>query len=145
MVEMANTTNRRNALLEMFLDATPREAYANGRLKTVPTENGVQLVAYHEHVLAHVNRGADEITLYTGHHRAHSTTVTRYVHELGKLLNSREGFDVTVLDGYAPTTGYGRVSTAAQYIGEYIGRWNDTSAAEDNILDEVNRSLDRHL
>lgn len=140
-----NTTSRRTDLLEMFLDATANEAYANGRLKTEETENGVQLIAYHEHVLAEVNDAADSITLYTGHYGAHSQTVTRYVHELGKLLNDREGFEVTALDGYAPTTGYSRVSEAGQYIGEYVGSWRNLSGVEKSAIEEVNRALARRL
>ena len=129
----------------MFLDATPNEAYNQGRLKTVETENGVQLVAYHEHVLAQVNDAGDSITLFTGHYGAHSETVTRYISELGSLLNERPNFDVTVLDGYAPTTGYGRVAEAGQYINEYVGDFSNLSKAERSILQDVNAALASQL
>lgn len=137
------TTTIRNDLIEMFLDATPGESYRNGRLKTRETENGVQLIAYHEHILAEVDSGANSITLFTGHYKNQSVTVTRYVHELGKLLSEREGFDVTVLDGYAPSTGYGRVWEAAQYIGQYVGSSDSRSPADKKAISEVDRALAR--
>jgi len=140
-----NTTSRRNDLIEMFLDATPNEVYANGRLKTEETENGVRLVAYHEHVLAEVNRAADDITLYTGHYGAHSKAVSRYVHYLGKLLSQRDGYTVTVLEGHAPTTGYGRVADAGQFIDNYVGSWQNLSNVEQDAIDTVNRALSRYL
>lgn len=141
----STTTNKRNQLLEMFLDASGREAYAQGRLKTRRTEDGVELVAYHEHVLARVNIATDEITLFTGHYGAHSETVDKYISALGRLLNLREGFSVNVLEGHAPTTGHGYVAESGQYIGEYVNPWGQQSPAERNIVQSVNEALRSHL
>jgi hypothetical protein len=142
------TTNVRNDLIEMFLDGTAGEAYANGRLKTVEDDESgnIQLVAYHESVLAEVTPDGKEVTLFTGHFKAQSRTVTRYIRALGRLLNQRENREVTVLAGHAPTTGYGRCSGAAQYIGEYTSLLSgNLSGAEKKAFKEVNRSLARHL
>jgi pyridoxine 5'-phosphate synthase PdxJ len=136
---------RRNDLIEMFLDGQAGEVYADGRLRTVETENGLALVAYHNEVLARLNQEADSIELYTGHYGQVSQTVTRYIHELGKLLNRREGFDVTVLGGHAPTTGYGRASEAAQFISQYIGSFGDMSGAEERAFEKVQNALIREL
>jgi hypothetical protein len=136
---------RRNDLIEMFLDGTAGEVYADGRLRTVETENGIALVAYHNEVLARLNEATEEIELYTGHYGQVSQTVTRYIHELGKLLNRRDGFDVTVLGGHAPTTGYGRASEAAQFINQYISNFGDMSGAEEKAFERVQNALIREL
>ena len=139
------TTHEVDALLEMALDATPGEAYNQGRLKTVETENGVALVAYHEHILADIDRFAESVTLYTGHHGSHSQTVDKYISRFGFLLNERPDYSVQVLEGYAPTTGHGRVSEAGQYIGEYVSPWGRQSPAERAIVKSVNQALASHL
>lgn len=145
MVGTHSTTMRRNDLIEMFLDGQSGEVYADGRLRTVETENGIALVAYHNEVLARVNEQTDDIELYTGHYGQVSQTVTRYIHELGKLLNRRDGFDVTALGGHAPTTGYGRASEAAQFIDQYIGSFADMSGAEEKAFEKVQNALIREL
>jgi hypothetical protein len=129
----------------MFLDATPNEVYADGRLKTEPTENGVQLIAYNQHILAEVNRAADEITLFTGHYGQQSQSVSRYVHFLGKLLNERENFAVTVIGERAPNVSNSWVPDSAQYIGAYISGYDNMSAVERQAYNTVNDALRRTL
>lgn len=137
----ATTTKRRNDLIEMFLDATPGESYADGRLSTIETENGVALVAYGNEILAEISADATEVTLYIGHYRSVSKTVTRYIHFVGKLLSQREMRDVTVLEGHAPTTGYGRASRSAQYISNYVRDYADMSGAEEKAYNDVREAL----
>lgn len=148
MVQIA-TAERRSDLIEMFLDATPRETYAYGRLATREKEDGtVELVAYQREILAEVNRGANDITLFTGHSHSRSPTVTDYLTLLGTLLNQRPGYSVNSLEGHAPTTGYDVVKGAAKYINEYIGDFNDAddlSPVEENAVKEVNRALKENL
>jgi len=134
------TTNSPETLIEMFIDGTPNEVYENGRLATVPTENGVQLVAYGNEVLAEV-RG-NRVILYTGHHQTVSKTVTGYIKDLGSLLNDFDNRDVQANGDESPTLGIGaRASRSAQYISSYINWHTTLSAVEEKARNEVNKAL----
>jgi hypothetical protein len=140
MVYETTTTQDRDSLIEMFIDGTAEEVYECGRLLTRPTENGVQLVAYGNEVLAENKDG--NITIYTGHHGTVSKTVTRYIKRLGSLLNDTNTRKVRVAEYESPTLGIGaRASDSAQYIQNYIGIWKHLSKVEQDALEEVNEAL----
>jgi len=134
------TTKSSESLIEMFIDGTANEVYEYGRLATVPTENGVQLVAYGNEVLAET-RG-NQVILYTGHHQTVSQTVTDYIKRVGSLLNDFENREVEVRENESPTLGIGaRASRSAKYISNYINWHTSLSAVEEQAKREVNQSL----
>lgn len=134
------TTYSPETLIEMFIDGTPNEVYDHGRLATVPTENGVQLVAYGNEILAEVQ--GKRVILYTGHHQTVSKTVTGYIKDLGSLLNDFENRKVDVRENESPTLGIGaRASRSAQYISSYINWKTTLSAVEKKARSEVNDAL----
>ena len=134
------TTNSTESIIEMFLDGTANEVYAQGRLATVPTENGVRLVAYGNEVLADI-RG-NEVTLYTGHHGTVSRTVTSYIKQIGSLLNDVENREVTVHENQSPTLGIGaRASRSAQFINAYVDFRTELSDVEERAVNQVERAI----
>jgi hypothetical protein len=138
------TTKSPETLIEMFIDGTPNEVYEHGRLATVPTEQGVQLVAYGHEILAETN--GEEITIYTNQHGTVSRTVTDYVKLLGSTLNEFENRTVTANDQARPTMGIGtRVSESAKYISNYFDVLTSRSNVEDRALNEVNHYLSRRM
>jgi hypothetical protein len=134
------TTYNTEQLIEMFIDETGNEVYADGRLATVPTENGVQLVAYGNEIIAEA-RGK-EIILYTGHYNTVSDTVDGYIETLGSLLNEFENRTVDARETESPTLGIGaRASSAAKYISRYINWETTLSKVEKDAQREVEQAL----
>jgi hypothetical protein len=136
-----STTMKRKTILQMFLDATIGEIYAAGRLSTQQSGDTVQLVAYGESILAEVERSVDEITLYVGHYGEVSPTVDSYLESLGRHLNERPNFEQVHTTTEAPTTGYGRVSEAGQYITNSLSRFEDRSPAENTYFKRMEGRL----
>lgn len=144
------TTRNREEIIQMFLDATPNEVYADGRLYTRPTDDDtIELVAYGNEVLAEVDNGANEVRLYLGHHSTVSRTVTEYVKTLGSVLSMTEGRTVDIRANESPTRGIGaRVSQSAQYIGKYVGSFfkvSPFSPVELDSREEVRRACRRRV
>jgi hypothetical protein len=134
------TTNSTETLIEMFIDGTPNEVYNNGRLATVPTENGVQLVAYGHEIIAEVQ--GKRVIIYTGHHETVSDTVTGYIKDLGSILNTFENRKVQARKNESPTLGIGtRASHSAKYISAYINWHTTLSSVEQKARKEVNNAL----
>lgn len=134
------TTYSTETLIEMFIDETPNEVYDHGRLATVPTENGVQLVAYGHEVLAEVK--GKRVIIYTGHHGTVSDTVTGYIKKLGSKLNEFENRTVEARRYESPTLGIGaRASHSAKYISSYIDWRTRLSKVEKKAKREVDNAL----
>ena len=134
------TTDSVDTLIEMFIDGTANEIYQYGRLLTRPTENGVQLIAYGNEVIAENNGG--HIHLYLGHYETVSQTVNHYIEQLGSLLNDTNTRKVTDHRNMSPTLGIGaRASQSAQYIDNYIGSFDHLSAVEQDAKAEVEQAL----
>lgn len=145
VAENHTTTQNSETIIQMFLDETAGEVYSHGRLATVPTENGVQLVAYGNEIIGEVE--GKDVTIFTGHHGTVSNTVTRYIKRLGSELSDTEGRNVTVARHESPTLGIGaRASHSAQYISEYFNVLKDSfSAVERNAKSEVNHALNERM
>jgi hypothetical protein len=138
------TTTSSEKLIEMFIDCTPNEVYAHGRLATVPTENSVQLVAYGHEILA--ENDGENITIYTNQHATVSQTVTGYVKLLGSTLNEFENRNVEANDKARPTMGIGtRVSESAKYISDYFHVLSSRSNVEERAFNEVNHHLKQRM
>lgn len=138
------TTNTVRTLIEMFIDGTSGEVYNSGRLATVPTENGVRLVAYGNEVLAEVRE--KKVILFTGHHGEVSKTVTGYIKTLGSALNDFEEREVEVRPNESPTLGIGaRASKSAQYIGSYYPFNRDPSNVDQMAAKEVRSALQERM
>lgn len=140
------TTRNRDELIRMFIDGSAEEVYESGRLATVPTENGVQLVAYGNEIIAE-NEGGD-ITIFTSFHSTVSKTVTTYIKRVGSILNDTETRSVEVRESAAPTLGIGaRASQSAQYISNYVGdlRDPDKSPVEEDAMAEVDQALNQRM
>lgn len=138
------TTRQRDSLIQMFLDGTADEVYADGRLVTRETENGVELIAYGWNKIAEYNPQTDTVTLFAGHAGNVSKTVTRYVNVVHEIAGKRESRTVNVIADAAPNVSR-PPAEAAQFIDQYVGFGREMSAAEKKAVDTVNRALRRVL
>ena len=138
-----NTTDRRDQIINEFLNGQTERAYAYGRLAVRENNGRHQLVAYGHEILAELDPETDHVDLYIGHHGTVSQTVTNYVKRVGSVLSRSEGFTVTTHNNVAPTTGIGtRASKSAQYINNYVGRFSEgLSPVEADAKEEVRQAL----
>lgn len=144
MTTKFTTTESRDTLIQMFLDATPNEVYSNGQLATREVEGGVELIAYGNEVLAFANE--KKIDFFIGHHGSVSPTVTSYIKRVGSLLNENENREVNVWRDAAPTLGEGqRASDSAQYIKNYVTYGRTLSSVERDAVEEVRQALTRRM
>lgn len=147
------TTRTRDTLIEMFLDGTAGEVYADGRLATVENEihGGVDLIAFGKYRLATYNEHTDIVRVFTGHYGVWSKTVSRYLTFIQKVADNHVGErNVVESPNRAPVlSGHvGEVAEAAQYIDNYIRSYEGMSAVEKNAYETVNaalRTVVRHL
>lgn len=138
------TTRKRDSLIQMFLDGTADEVYADGRLKTRQSGDTIELIAYHREKIAEYHEASGQVTVFAGHHGNVSQTVTRYVSRVVNLAGERNGREV-ILTELAPNTRLQPAAEAAQFIGEYVGFGRPMSDAERKAVDTVNRNLRRLL
>ena len=133
------TTTRVEEQLEKFVDATPNEVYARGRLVTRETENRVQLIGYGNHILAEVDRGANVVMIYDGHQGA-SPTVDRYLSQLKDIAEERSVM-VQVLSAMEPSLGRKFLREAPnQYIEHYVSSFKEASSVEREAINDVEES-----
>lgn len=143
---MSNTTTTRvrDSLINMFLDNTSGEVYANGRLKTVREGDSLALISYHKEKLAEYDESAGTVTVFAGHHGNVSQTVNRYISRVVKLAGERTDRDV-VLTELAPNTRMQPVAASARNIGEYVDFGRPLSDAEKREVRDVNEALKAEL
>ena len=138
------TTQKRDSLIQMFIDNTSDEVYASGRLATVKRGGKTLLVAYGQHVLAQAD--GNTIDLFTGHHSEHSRAVTVYVKRLGSILNDYDNREVHTYEDRAPDIGpNSEVKESAKYIGHYVNFTTAFSAVEKDAVKEVEAALTRRM
>ena len=132
-----NTTRDKEAMLEMFTDATAGESYADNRLVTRETDSGnVALVAYGWLKLAEYNERREAVTVFTGHKSLRSTVVTRYLNNVISVAQERRE---VILSGESPTVN--RPNEGAKYIGSYVDFSTKLSSVEEKAVDTVVESL----
>ena len=144
MSDNSTTTKVRDSLINMFLDNTEGEVYANGRLKTVQEGNTISLIAYHREKIAEYNESTGNVTVFAGHHGNVSQTVNRYISRVVKIAGQRTGREV-ILTELAPNTQMRPVATAARNIGQYVRFGQELSPAEKREVRDVNAALKAQL
>jgi len=132
-----NTTRDKEAMLEMFTDATAGESYADNRLVTRETGSGnVALIAYGWLKLAEYNERREAVTVFTGHKSLRSTVVTRYLNNVISVAQERRE---VILSGESPTVN--RPNEGAKYIGSYVDFSTKLSSVEEKAVNTVVESL----
>ncbi len=144
MSETTTTTKVRDSLINMFLDNTEGEVYANGRLKTVREGETLALIAYHREKIAEYHEPSGEVTVFSGHHGNVSQTVNRYISRVVKLAGQRNDRDV-ILTELSPNVRMRPVATAARNIGQYVRYGGELSPAEKREVRDVNEALKAEL
>lgn len=135
------TTRYRDTIIQMFLDSTTGESYAEGRLKTTRVnDDTVALIAYHKHKIAEYRESDGTVTLFTGHYGQTSETVNRYIARTAALAGEREGRSVIPVET-SPDVRARPVTDSAQYIGEYVDIQGSMSDADRMAVREVNDAL----
>lgn len=132
-----NTTRDKEAMLQMFTDATAGESYADNRLVTRETDSGnVALIAYGWLKLAEYNERREAVTVFTGHKSLRSTVVTRYLNNVISVAQERRE---VILSGESPTVN--RPNEGAKYIGSYVDFSTKLSSVEQKAVNTVVESL----
>lgn len=142
MTETTNPTTVRNrdSLIQMFLDGTSGEVYADGRLVTRETEPGVELIAYGWNKIAEYNAETDSVTIFAGHAGNISKTVTGYVNLVHEIAGKRETRSVNLLADAAPNVGR-PPAEAAQFIGNYRSFSRSPSSVEEWATHKIETAL----
>jgi len=144
MTEATTTTRVRDSLINMFLDNTEGEVYAEGRLKTISEGSTVSLIAYHREKIAEYDESIGQVTVFAGHHGNVSQTVNRYISRVVKIAGQRDNHEV-ILTELSPNTQMRPVATAARNIGEYVRFGGELSPAEKREVRDVNHALKAEL
>lgn len=144
MVGDKTTTEKRDSLIEMFLDATVGEVYCQGRLKTRQSGDSIELVAYHREIIAEYDPATGNVFVFAGHHGNSSKTVDRYISRVTKLAGQRSERNV-ILTEVAPVARRQPVARSARNISEYVGFDRKLSSAEKREIRDVNHALARQL
>jgi hypothetical protein len=135
------TTQTRDTLIQMFLDATSGEVYAQGRLKTQQSgENTVELIAYNWNKIAEYNEATDTVTIFGGHSGNVSQTVTRYVNLVQEMAGKSENHSVNLLADVAPNVAR-PPAQSVQFIDNYRSFSGSPSSVEQWATTVVNRTL----
>lgn len=144
MTEETTTTKVRDSLINMFLDNTEGEVYAQGRLKTVRNGDTLSLIAYHREKIAEYDEPTGTVTVFAGHHGNVSQTVNRYISRVVKIAGRRNDRQV-ILTELSPNVRMRPVATAARNIGQYVRFGGELSPAEKREVREVNKALKAEL
>lgn len=138
----ANYTTKRDSLIQMFLDASDDEVYADGRLYTRRTgENTVELIAYLRHKIAEYDESTNTVTIFAGHEGNVSPTVTKYVRLVREMAGVRESRTMNVLLSAAPNVGDRPPAEAAKFINNYKSFSGSDSSVERWATETVNKAL----
>jgi len=136
------TTQKRDSLIEMFLDSTEGEAYNFGRLFTRSAgENTTELIAYGWNKIAEYNSSTDNVTVYGGHVDNISETVDRYVKRTYESADEREGRTVNLIMDAAPNVGERPPAESAQFINQYKSFSGSDSPVESWASEKVNKAV----
>lgn len=144
MTEATTTTRVRDSLINMFLDNTSDEVYAEGRLKTERQGDTLALIAYHREKIAEYDESAGTVTVFAGHHGNVSDTVNRYISRVVKIAGQRNDRDV-ILTELAPNVRMRPVAQSARNIGQYVRFGGELSPAEKREVRDVNAALKAEL
>jgi hypothetical protein len=144
MTEATTTIRNRDSLINMFLDSTKGEVYAEGRLKTVQEGDSIALIAYHREKIAEYNESTGNVTVFAGHHGNVSQTVNRYISRVVKIAGKRKDREV-ILTELAPNVRMQPIAQSARNIGEYVSFGQPLSPAEKREVRDVNAALRAEL
>jgi len=135
----ANTSTTRDSFVQMFLDATARETYNEGRLATRQSgENTVELIAYGWNKIAEYNEATDTVTVFAGHSENVSKTVTRYVNLVHEMAGKRQSRTVNVLADAAPNVGRPPAQSA-----QFIDNYKSFSGSDSSVESWATRTVER--
>lgn len=139
------TTQTRDSLVQMFLDATSGEVHGEGRLVTRDAgEHSVELIAYGWNKVAEYNEATDTVTVYAGHAGNVSKTLTRYVNLVHEMAAKNENRTVNIIADAAPNVGR-PPAEAAQFIDNYRSFEGKPSSVEKWATAVVDRAVSRTL
>lgn len=131
-------TKNKTAMLDMFLDRTAGEAYADNRLTTQTNDAGnVELVAYNWLKLAEYNEDREAVTVFTGHREIDSRVVSRYLNDV--IRRAEERGRAVILSGESPVDG--QPNAGVKYINNYVDFSTPLSSVESGAVAEVRESL----
>lgn len=135
------TTQNRDSLIQMFLDATDGEVYADGRLVTRSSgESTTELVAYGWNKIAEYDERTDTVTVFAGHAGNVSKTVTEYVNKVREIAGLRETRRVNALVDAAPNVAR-PPAESVQFIDNYRSFSGNPSSVEEWATRTVERSV----
>lgn len=135
------TTKKRDSLIQMFLDATSGEVYAEGRLVTRDEGEGVtSLIAYGWNKIAEYDERSDTVTIFAGHAGNVSKTVTEYVNKTREIAGLRESRRVNTLVDAAPNVAR-PPAESVQFIDNYRAFSGSPSSVEEWATATVERSV----
>lgn len=124
-------------MLEMFADSTVGESYHHGRLITEETDSGnVALVAYGWMKIAEYDETEGQVTAFFGHKSVESRTISRWLNRVVEQVGQRRDVNISP---ESPTVR--SPNDGVEFIGEYIGDWNDKSPVEEKAEKAVIDSL----
>jgi hypothetical protein len=135
------TTENRETLIQMFLDGSSNEVYADGRLITRESgESTVELIAYGWNKIAEYNESTDTVTLFAGHAGNVSKAVTEYVNLVDSISAERESRTLNKILEAAPNVAR-PPAESAQFIDNYRSFDGNPSSVEEWATDTVERSI----
>lgn len=142
MKETVNTTTMyRDNLIQMFLDGTRNEVYADGRLITRESEeNTVELIAYGWNKIAEYDENTDTVTLYTGHAGNVGQTVTTYVEKVKEIAGKRKNRTLSPAIGAAPNVAE-PPAESVRFIDNYRHFSDNPSSVEEWATEQVERAV----
>lgn len=86
---MTTTTKNPTTMMEMFIDGTVGESYAENRMLTTENERGnVSLLGFGWQKMAEYDESENHVTIYLGH-KGVSQTMTRWLNNLVEIANQR--------------------------------------------------------
>lgn len=130
MTANITTTENRDSIIQMFLDATEGEVYADGRLVTRSSGEGTtELVAYGWNKIAEYDERTDTVTVFAGHAGNVSKTVTEYVHKVREMAGLRKTRRVNALVDVAPNVAR-PPAESVQFIDNYRAFGENPSSVE---------------
>lgn len=126
-------------MIEKFIDRTPNEVYASGRMSTELLDNGnVALIGYGWMKLAEYNESENMVIIYGGHNEGDSDTVSRWLNQI--LTISEERDRNTLLSGESPIVD--TPPEIVKYIGNYVDYKTEMSPVEKDAISDVNTGIE---
>lgn len=143
MEGVSTTVRNRDSTIQMFVDGTAGEVYAEGRLVTRSSgEHTTELIAYGWNKIAEYDERSDTVTVYGGHAENISPTVTRYINLVKEIAGKRRSRRVSLLADSAPNVAR-PPAESVQFIENYRSFDNNPSSVEEWATERVEASVNQ--